>query len=354
MVRETRILESLSTAVLVLDAHLRVVFLNPAGEMLFERSARRSIGVPLSEWMDNARLIVRMARAVNENRSFTERELELVLENNRKVTVDVTVTPQSDPGHPPGLLVEMIQVDRHLRITREENLIEQNLAVRQLVRGMAHEIKNPLGGLRGAAQLLERELESPELKEYTNIIIDEADRLRSLVNRMLGPNNVPQFKPTNIHHVLEHVRNLVNIEVPEGIEVQRDYDPSIPDFNADADMLIQATLNIVRNAVQALDGKGTIILRTRTQRQFTIGQKRHKLVVRVDIIDDGPGVPKEMMESIFYPMVTGHADGTGLGLAISQSLVNLHGGLIECTSEPGETMFTILLPIEAAGETINE
>lgn len=346
MVRETRILESLTTAVLVLDARLCVTFLNPAAEMLFETSARQFHGAVISDWIDDAELLQRMSRSVEENRSFTERELVLVLGTERKLTVDCTVTPQLEPGQPTELLVEMIPVDRQLRITREENLIEQNQAVRQLVRGMAHEIKNPLGGLRGAAQLLERELDDDELKEYTRIIIGEADRLRSLVNRMLGPNNVPEFNTVNIHHVLEHVRNLVMVEDHDGLEILRDYDPSIPELHADSDMLIQAILNIVRNAARALEGRGTITLKTRTQRQFTIGQKRHRLVLRIDVIDAGPGIPPEMMESIFYPMVTGHADGTGLGLSISQSLVNLHGGLIECTSQPGKTVFTILLPLD--------
>ncbi len=238
-------------------------------------------------------------------------------------------------------MVELTQLDRHLRIAREENLLEQHQVARQLVRGLAHEIKNPLGGLRGAAQLLERELVDEDLKEYTRIIIGEADRLRGLVNRMLGPNQLPQMRTCNIHQIVEHVRNLVAAEEHAELTLIRDYDPSIPDFRADPEQLIQALLNIVRNAAQALQGKGQIILRTRAQRQITIGQKRHKLVVRVDVIDNGPGIPDEMLETIFYPMVTGHAEGTGLGLSIAQSLVNVHGGTIECSSRPGHTEFTI-------------
>lgn len=355
MVRDTRILESLSTAVLLLDADLHISYLNPAAEMLFAHSAKRCEGLSLQELVTcEDDLFQRLERAMRETRSFTERELILGIGGDRKVTVDCTVTPQIDPGQPRELLVELIQVDRHLRITREENLIEQNQAVRQLVRGMAHEIKNPLGGIRGAAQLLERELASEDQKEYTRIIIGEADRLRALVNRMLGPNNLPQYRSTNMHHVLEHVRSLVLAEDYPDLNIQRDYDPSIPEFEADPEMLIQAVLNIVRNAVRAMEGQGEVILRTRAQRQFTIGQKRHKLVIRVDVIDNGPGIPPEMMETIFYPMVTGHADGTGLGLSISQSLVNLHGGLIECKSQPGNTVFTILLPLELMGEPVHE
>ncbi len=217
-----------------------------------------------------------------------------------------------------------------------------------MIRGLAHEIKNPLGGLRGAAQLLERELPDPQLTEYTKIIIDEADRLQNLLNRMLGPNTLPNLRETNIHHVLERVRSLVLAEAPPGIEITRDYDPSIPNLNADSDQLIQAALNLVRNAVQALGQHGSIILRTRAQRQITIGHERHRLVLTLEVIDNGPGIPQEIQERIFYPMVTGHANGTGLGFSIAQSLINRHGGLIECTSEPGNTIFRILLPLENA------
>jgi two-component system nitrogen regulation sensor histidine kinase GlnL len=247
-------------------------------------------------------------------------------------------------------LVELLQVDRHLRIAREENLIAQQSTARALVRGLAHEIKNPLGGLRGAAQLLERELPDESLTEYTRIIIDEADRLQLLVDRMLGPNSLPNKRELNVHEVLERVRALVQGELPAAIRIQRDYDPSIPPLQADRDLLIQAVLNIVRNAVQALGESGVITLRTRTQRQFTIGSRRHRLVARLEIVDNGPGIPPELIEQIFYPMVTGRSDGTGLGLSIAQSLVNQHGGLIECASRPGETVFTLLLPLESKDE----
>ncbi len=201
--------------------------------------------------------------------------------------------------------------------------------------------------LRGAAQLLERELPDDTLKEYTRIIIGEADRLKSLVNRMLGPTTPPDMRMINIHSVLEHVHALICAEHGKDLDVQRDYDPSIPDICADQEMLIQAMLNLARNAAQALHGKGLITLRSRTQRQVTLGQQKHRLVIRIDIIDNGPGIPDDLIEEIFYPMVTGHADGTGLGLPIAQSLVNQHGGLIECSSRPGETMFTLYLPLKS-------
>lgn len=347
---QTRILESLSTAVVVFDAGLRILHLNPAAEALFAHSARHLRGLTLADLVaDPQPLAGRLASALDEFRAFTERGRDLRLHNGKEITVDYTVTPQTEGGRDTLLIVELIRVDRHLRIAREETLLEQSQAMRQLVRGLAHEIKNPLGGLRGAAQLLERELDSEELREYTRIIIGEADRLRSLVNRMLGPKTLPNRQPTNIHEVLEHVRSLVLAE-GGGIEIERDYDPSIPELLADADMLIQSVLNIVRNAAQALEGQGTITLRTRARRQFTIGQQRHRLVLSVEIIDNGPGIPEDMRETLFLPMVTGHAEGTGLGLSIAQSLVNLHGGLIECRSEPGETVFTLLLPLESRDE----
>lgn len=347
MSREKHILDNITTSVLVVNASLQVEYVNPAAEMLLAHSSAHAIGMQLSELLPIAdQLLERVQAALAENRTYTEREVPLTLHNGNEVTVDCTLSPQLDSGMPKEVLIELIQVDRHLRISREENLLEQSQALRQLVRGLAHEIKNPLGGLRGAAQLLERELDSEELKEYTRIIIGEADRLRTLVNRMLGPNNMPQKRMSNIHQVLEHVRSLVIAESHHDIEVRRDYDPSIPDFEVDPEMLIQAILNIMRNAAKAMEGKGRIILKTRTQRQFTIGQNRYRLVLRLNIEDDGPGIAPELMETIFYPMVTGHADGTGLGLSISQSLINLHGGLIECESKPGKTVFTILLPLE--------
>jgi two-component system, NtrC family, nitrogen regulation sensor histidine kinase GlnL len=248
-------------------------------------------------------------------------------------------------------IVELQQVDRQLRIRRETQLIRQQAATRDLVRGLAHEIKNPLGGLRGAAQLLAAELPEPELQEYTYIIIEEADRLQTLVNRMLGPNRRPDFRPLNVHHVLERVRSLVLAEPDHHqLHIVRDYDPSIPDLIGDMDQLIQAVLNIVKNAAKALHGEGEIQLRTRVARNFTIGNERHRLVAHVEIQDDGPGIPSEISDTLFLPMVTS-GDGMGLGLSIAQSLITQHRGLIECHSRPGHTVFTILLPVAADGIT---
>lgn len=220
-----------------------------------------------------------------------------------------------------------------------------------LVRGLAHEIKNPLGGIRGAAQLLSRELPEESLKDYTNVIIEEADRLRNLVDRMLGSNKLPNLAPTNIHEVLERVSSLVEAESQGSITLVRDYDPSIPDLLLDREQMIQAVLNMVRNAMQAIAGQndlrlGRITLRSRTLRQFTIGHTRHRLVCKVEIIDNGPGIPAELQETIFYPMVSGRPDGTGLGLAIAQNIISQHQGLIECESHPGHTVFSLFLPLE--------
>lgn len=341
-----RIYENVHTALLLFDDNLQLLCLNPSAEMLFSHSAKRLVGLRADELFFHETLIESLEGVISSGHPITERELALTLPQDRKVTVDLTATPLLEPGKKRELLVELNRVDRMLRIAREEGLMAQSSATRALVRGLAHEIKNPLGGLRGAAQLLERELQAEELREYTRIIISEADRLQSLMDRMLGPNALPHKEMLNIHAVLERVRQLVQVEAPAEVVILRDYDPSIPELKADRDQLIQALLNLLRNAVQAVGDKGEIMLRSRTLRQYTIGHNRYKLVVRIEVIDNGPGIDPEMIESIFLPLVTGRAEGTGLGLPIAQSMVNLNGGLIECDSQPGHTVFTVLLPLE--------
>ena len=346
-----RILENQSTAILMFDEQLTLSFINPAAEMLFAWSARQALGSKANKVFTHNDDIVRsLTESLASNHPFTEREISLLLPAGSTITVDYTVTPISDASYSPGLLIELTQLDRQLRIAREETLLAQHAATRDVIRGLAHEIKNPLGGLRGAAQLLEQELDNKELKEYTDIIIGEADRLQNLLNRMLGPNTLPINKTINIHELLERVRQLVQVEAPEGIALKRDYDPSVPDLFADPDQLIQAILNLARNAAQSLGQAGEITLRTRTQRQITIGHTKHKLVAAIQIIDNGPGISSDMIDKIFFPMVTGRANGTGLGLPIAQNLINQHGGLIECQSHPGETIFTILIPLENGHE----
>ena len=344
---QKRIVEGMSTVTLLFNADLNLEYINPAGEMLFEQSAGHMVGLPFvdlvqnrdeltpSKWIDEIKL----------GQSFTRHEVPLVLSFEKEVTVNLTILPLIDSTEKKGYLLEIIPVERWLRITRDEQRAEQQEVTQEILRGLSHEIKNPLGGLRGAAQLLESELPNKDLKEYTQVIISEADRLQALVNRILGPAGMPKFKDVNIHEVLELVRSLIRIEVKEGIVIHRDYDPSVPDVRADHDMLIQALLNIARNACEALKGKGNITFRTRVVRKYTIGIQKHKLVACIEVIDDGPGIPADIREKIFFPMVTSRAEGSGLGLSISQSLIQQHDGLIECQSEPGKTVFSVILPI---------
>jgi two-component system nitrogen regulation sensor histidine kinase GlnL len=343
---DEQIVDNLTTAVLVLDGELRLLSLNPAAEALLDVSAKQVRGVKLRQLLPAAEIFeTALLRVVDSGHPLTERDMQLALTGAPPIAVDCVITPVGEHALPGGLLVELLDLDRHKQISREEQLMSQNESARALVRGLAHEIRNPLGGLRGAAQLLERELGTEELKEYTRIIVHEADRLQALVDRLLGPRMLPSKRLINIHEVTERVRALIQAEAPGGIVVDRDYDPSIPELYADPELLIQATLNVAQNAVQAVADAGHILLRTRVHRQYTIGQRRHRLVARIDICDNGAGIREDLKDLIFYPMVTGRNDGTGLGLSIAQSLVNQHAGLIECHSEPGNTTFSILLPL---------
>ena len=240
-----------------------------------------------------------------------------------------------------GLLAELRPIEHELRLAREERLESEQSANRELIRNLAHEIKNPLGGLRGSAQLLERELDRAELREYTQVIIKEADRLQSLMDRMLTPHRAPRVEPVSVHEVLERVRSLGRAEF--GIDIERDYDPSLPELMADREQLIQAVLNIARNAAQA--GARTVTFRTRALRNTTILRQRHKLALELQVIDDGPGVPAEIQDKIFNPLVSGREGGTGLGLSLAQTFVHYHQGVIEFESRPGRTTFRILLPL---------
>ncbi len=344
---QQRVLEAMTSGLMLFDNNLRLRYVNAATEMLFGSSGPHLVGEIFSELFENARALEQeLKEAVQTGHPFTRHEVTLKLLHGKEVVVDVTALPLMEREQQPELLVELSQMDRLLRITRDESRHTQQQTTQQILRGLAHEIKNPLGGLRGAAQLLEKQLESDDLKEYTSVIINEADRLQKLVNRILGPSKMPKLEDVNIHEVLEHVRSLVLAEAPQGIHVQRDYDPSIPEVKVDRDQLIQALLNIIRNAIEALQEEGEIRLRTRVVRKFTIGQKQHDLVARIEIMDNGPGIPEEIQERIFFPMVSSRAEGTGLGLAIAQSLIQQHHGIIECQSEPGHTVFAVYIPIE--------
>jgi two-component system nitrogen regulation sensor histidine kinase GlnL len=341
-----RAMEYLNSAVICFDRRLRLQYLNPAGEMLLAVSARQAVGSPAAALLPgNKELVEALRRSIASSEPFSKREVLLLFPGREAITVWCMASPIEDAEPDCEFLVEMVRMDHQLRLLREGVLIAQNNASRALLRGLAHEIKNPLGGLRGAAQLLERELEDESLKEYTRIIISEADRLRNLPDKMLGPNRLPRKRLVSIHEALERVRQLVGVEAPPDIRFAIDYDPSIPPVFVDLEQLIQALLNLVRNATQALEGKGTIVLRTRSVRQFSIGPTHHRLVARIDIIDDGPGIPRESLQNIFLPMVTTRPEGVGLGLPLAQSLAHQNGGLIECSSRPGHTVFSMFIPI---------
>lgn len=348
-----RMLEHINTGILLLDADARIIFMNPAAEDLLEISGKRGLGSVFTEIAtDPSSSLQVMEHSLITGHSYTKREAVVDLHNGQQITVDYSVSPMTHPEtRLPCLLVEVQGRERLTRISREEQLLSNQATTRSLVRGLAHEIKNPLGGIRGAAQLLERELPTMDLSEYTNIIIEEADRLKALVDRMLGPRNIPKHEKLSIHEVTERVCQLIEVESSGAIEIIRDYDPSIPEHMADKDQMIQAILNVCRNAMEAMlaepNKKHILEIKTRAIRQFTIGQHRHRLVTRIDITDNGPGIPKEIQKHLFYPMVSGRADGTGLGLSISQSMINQANGVIEFTSSPGHTTFSIYIPLEA-------
>jgi two-component system nitrogen regulation sensor histidine kinase GlnL len=341
-----RILDHINEAILMFDRDLILIYINPAGEILLADSAKHLLGYPAHKLFKSAHtsLFADLLQRLHQNEPLVDREV-ILDRMSQSITVNLSATPILENGELYEILIELQQVDRHLRITKEEQILAQQNTSRMLVRGLAHEIKNPLGGLRGAAQLLDQELNDPELKEYTQIIIAESDRLQDLMDKMLGPNKPAHKSPLNIHEVMERVRQLVSAETSHHIKLSTDYDPSIPELYADKNQLIQALLNIVRNAIQAIQGEGNIQIRTRVQRYMTIGRKLYKLAIKIDIVDDGPGIKPELMGQIFYPMITGRAEGTGLGLSIAQSLINQHDGLIECESEPGNTVFSIFLPL---------
>ena len=340
------LLEHLTTAVLRLDCELRVVYLNPAAEALLEVSANQVRGMTIPRLLPGAEVLcATLARAARGAEPLAERDMVLRGVGAQSVAVHCVVTPIAETSPELSLLVELLPLRRHKQISREEQQLALSDSARALARGLAHEIRNPLGGLRGAAQLLERELDDPALTEYTQVIIGEADRLQDLVERMLGPRSALQARKLNIHEITDRVHALLRAERDDRIVIQRDYDPSLPALYADPDLLIQAILNVTRNAVQAVGEGGRVGLRTRIDRQVTIGQRRHRLAVRVEVSDDGAGVAEALRERIFLPLVSGRPGGTGLGLSIAQAVVRQHGGLIECDSAPGDTTFSILLPV---------
>ncbi len=344
-------LDLLATAVVALDDALVVRYANPAAENLLATAAKSLIGQPfLALFAERAELEKALGEARVTHWDYSAQNVSYARAGRDPLPLSCIVTRIESPGL--ALLAELRPIEQQLRLAREERLVSEQQANRELIRNLAHEIKNPLGGLRGSAQLLERELERAELREYTQVIIKEADRLQALMDRLLTPHRAPRLGPVNIHEVLERVRSLVLAEFGAQVAIRREYDPSVPELLGDREQLIQAVLNIARNAAQALTSAesgahkpGTVTLMTRAQRQVTILRQRHRLALELQVIDEGPGVEPEIRDRIFNPLVSGRDGGSGLGLSLAQTFVQYHHGVIECESRPGRTVFRILLPL---------
>jgi two-component system, NtrC family, nitrogen regulation sensor histidine kinase GlnL len=345
------LLDALATGIVMVDAQLCPVYANVAAQDLLAFSLNKARGRPFTDLLHEPEpLGAILRRSLGSGESIADRELAVrpAAAPRETRTLDVTLTPL-DGVTGRYLLLELADTTQRQRISRENDLLARLDGSRLMVRQLAHEIKNPLGGLRGAAQLLERELPAAALKEYTRVIIGEADRLTALVDSMAGPTRAPSKSSLNVHEICEHVYHLLRAEAPATLLIERDYDPSLPNAMLDRNQLIQALLNVARNAMQAQGDRGRIVLRTRARSNVSIGSVLHRLVASVQVEDAGPGVPAHLRSSIFYPLVTGRANGTGLGLAVAQDLVTRNGGIIEFDSELGRTVFTMLLPL---GENI--
>ena len=346
-------LDLLASAVVILDAEGRISYANAAAENMLESSFRLLEQHRLFELFVNGDKLEAVFRQAVAH-EFAEKRQDLTLQRigRESLQVHVVVTALDNPDSP--VLIEMRENVQQLKLDREERLLDQSQANKELIRNLAHEIKNPLGGIRGAAQLLELELPErhlKELREYTQVIIKEADRLQTLVDRLLAPHRRPHIVgDVNIHEVCERVRSLILAEFPSGLEIRRDYDLSLPDFRGDKEQLIQVVLNIAHNAAQALSerirsGDAVLTLQTRVARQVTLAKVRYRLALDLHILDNGPGIPTEIRDRIFFPLVSGREGGSGLGLTLAQTFIQQHSGVIECESQPGCTDFRILIPL---------
>jgi two-component system nitrogen regulation sensor histidine kinase GlnL len=374
-------LDLLATAIVLVDQGSTVRYANPAAENLFELSSKNLVGHTITEIFQDALLDTAVEYARTNDCTYIEHDLKIGAPGRGKLQLNCTVSPVELEGWIAGwrrradslvvqrpvrgeramapapaigrsanvsqglLLLEFRHIEQQMKIAREERLLDQSQANRELIRNLAHEIKNPLGGIRGAAQLLDHELERPNLHEYTQVIMKEADRLQALMDRLLTPHRLPQPAPLNIHEVLERVRSLILAEYPHGIAIHRDYDTSLPLLKGDKEQMIQIVLNVVRNAAQALDGNGQITLSTRVVRQVTLARRRYRHALKLEVNDTGPGIPADMRERVFYPLVSGRDGGSGLGLTLAQTFITQHGGTITFDSQPGNTTFTLLLPL---------
>ena len=342
-------LDLLATLVAVVDPQGHVLFANAALEDALGMSRRSITGARMQDCFTDPALLDNALTGARGN-EFAALRYDAFLRRlaHDPLPVHVVVAQTESNAE---VVVELLPLEQQTRQEREERLIDQAQANKELIRNLAHEIKNPLGGIRGAAQLLQMDLESKELIEYTQVIIHEADRLQSLVDRLLAPHRRPHVVgDVNIHEVCERVRSLILAEFPRGLRVVRDYDISIPEFRGDREQLIQAVLNIAHNAAQALSdriaaGDARITFRTRVGRQVTFGKQRYRLALELHVIDNGPGVPDSIKDRIFFPLVSGRDGGSGLGLTLAQTFVQQHHGLIECESVPGQTDFKILIPL---------
>jgi two-component system nitrogen regulation sensor histidine kinase GlnL len=343
-------LELMSTAVVVFRGAAVVEYANQAAEALFEASRRSLEGQTVSNFFIDASGFEAFLASFEED-PFDVKGQVFELARLAASSVHVHVTVSRPEAYQELTLLELREIEQQLKIDREARMLDQSIANKELIRNLAHEIKNPLGGIRGAAQLLETELPSFELKEYTQVIIKESDRLQTLVDRLLAPHRKPHVAVMmNIHEVCERVRSVMLAEYPKGLRIIRDYDISIPEFLGDFEQLIQTVLNVVRNAAQALSEKivqaeAEIQLCTRIVRRVTLNRKQHKLALDLRVIDNGPGISAEIINRIFYPLVSGREGGSGLGLTLAQTFVQQHGGTIECMSIPGRTVFKITLPL---------
>ena len=345
--RAAQIIDHLATSVLLFDENLHLVSINSAGESLLSMSSKRILGLtPEKIWPNTMFFSDMIRKSFQFVRTRIERGVEMGLINRDSVKVDCIFTPIVINDETKEIIVELVGVDTFVREMQEFNHQTVQKVANESVQGMAHEIKNPLGGIRGAAQLMEKELDDESLLEYTKIIINESDRLRNFLDRMMAANTYPVRSDTNIHEIIEYVISIIRVESSRNLHIEKDYDPSIPTINADREQLIQAVLNLLRNAVQATTNDERILLKTRIKRQITIQNKLNKLAIQLDIIDNGPGIPAEIESGAFYPMVTGHAEGTGLGLSIAQQLIQSHGGTINYERKENNTYFSILFPIE--------
>jgi len=349
----TELLDTLSTGIVVLDGQLCPIYANVSAQDFMAVSLKQARGRPFADlFFDPRQLLAVLRRSLDRLETCTQHEISLKAMGSpaqrEPHVIDLIVTPLEGQVTGTHLLVELADATQRQRISRDSDILTGMDGSRLMIRQLAHEVKNPLGGLRGAAQLLDKELADPALREYTAIIITEADRLTALVDSMAGSNGPPTKTQLNVHEMCEHVVRLISAEAPEDVQVDRDYDPSLPPIKLDRNQIIQAMLNLGRNAIQAIGQSGRLILRTRALTSVSIGTRRYRLVASIQFEDTGPGVPEHLRDTLFYPLVTGRAEGTGLGLAVAQDLVSRHDGLIEFTSRPGQTLFTILLPFSTS------